>query len=179
MVSEESVHEGEQMGFIFGRQLLDIVNARLKDHVKPKNRMRLPDLIDVSWQPAKVSVMLDQKEELSSPRDKKLLRGLIRKSAVIAMASKLAKEFRVMMETRQGSQLKEWVDKVQLSDVHELKGFAKSLLNDYQAVKNALTLPWSNGPVEGQINKLKTIKRQMYGHAGFDLLRKKVIFGYG
>jgi transposase len=94
------------------------------------------------------------------------------------MASKLTKEFRVMMETRQGDNLKDWVNKVQLSEVQELKGFAQSLLHDYQAVKNALTLKWSNGPVEGQINKLKTIKRQMYGRAGFDLLRKKVIFDY-
>lgn len=168
--------EVTEMGYNGSRS---VFYERLKDYVKPKDRSRLPDLMDVSWQPAKVSVMLYQKEELLSRRDKKLLRGLIRKSAVIAVASKLTKEFRVMMETRQGDNLKDWVNKVQRSEVHELKGFAKSLLNDYQAVKNALTLNWSNGPVEGQINKLKTIKRQMYGRAGFDLLRKKVIFDYG
>lgn len=167
--------EVTEMGYNGSRS---VFYGRLKDYVQPKSRFKLPDLIDVSWQPAKVGIMLYQKEELLSPRDKKLLRGLIRKSAVLAMASKLTKEFRVMMETRQGDNLKDWVNKVQLSEVQELKGFAKSLLHDYQAVKNALTLKWSNGPVEGQINKLKTIKRQMYGRAGFDLLRKKVIFDY-
>ena len=65
------------------------------------------------------------------------------------------------------------------SPVNELKAFAKGLLSDFHAVKNALTLPWSNGQVEGQINKLKTIKRQMYGRAGFKLLRKRMILGAG
>ncbi len=59
--------------------------------------------------------------------------------------------------------------------LRELKGFAGGLLSDYQAVENALTLPWSNGQVEGQVNKLKTIKRQMYGRASFELLRKRMI----
>ena len=48
-------------------------------------------------------------------------------------------------------------------------------LQDLDAVRNALLLPWSNGQVEGQINRLKLIKRQMYGRAGFDLLRKRVL----
>jgi len=49
----------------------------------------------------------------------------------------------------------------------------KGLLSDFLTVKNAFNLPWSNGQGEGQINKLKTIKRRMYGRAGFNLLRKK------
>ncbi len=60
-------------------------------------------------------------------------------------------------------------------NIYKLKGFARGLMSDYHAVVNALTLPWSNGQAEGQINKLKTIKRQMYGRAGFELLRKRVI----
>lgn len=58
--------------------------------------------------------------------------------------------------------------------IRELRKY-QGLLSDYQAVVNALMMPWSNGQVEGQINKLKTIKRQMYGRAGFELLRKRVI----
>jgi hypothetical protein len=54
--------------------------------------------------------------------------------------------------------------------MQELKGFVNGLLNDYEAIKNAITLPWSNGRVEGHINKLKTIKRQMYGRTGFNLI---------
>ena len=53
--------------------------------------------------------------------------------------------------------------------------FAEGLRADYQAVRAAITLPWSNGPVEGQINRLKLIKRQMFGRAKFDLLRRRIL----
>jgi hypothetical protein len=52
---------------------------------------------------------------------------------------------------------------------------ASSLLRDQHAVEAALTLPWSNGPVEGHVHRLKLIKRQMYGRASFDLLRLRVL----
>lgn len=53
--------------------------------------------------------------------------------------------------------------------------FVKNLERDFTAVFAALSLPWSNGQVEGQMNRLKLIKRQMYGHAGFGLLRRRVM----
>ncbi len=56
-----------------------------------------------------------------------------------------------------------------------LKQFAKGIKQDLAAVTNALSLPWSNGQTEGQVNRLKLIKRQMYGRANFDLLRKRVL----
>ena len=56
-----------------------------------------------------------------------------------------------------------------------LRGFAEGLLSDIGAVRVALSLPWSNGPAEGQVNRLKTIKRHMYGRAKFDLLRSRVL----
>ena len=69
---------------------------------------------------------------------------------------------------------------VMLSDVGKsgvsvLVSFAKGIKQDIAAVMNALSLPWSNGQTEGQVNRLKLIKRQMYGRANFDLLRKRVI----
>ena len=56
-----------------------------------------------------------------------------------------------------------------------LRGFAESIQRDRAAIKAALTLPWSTGSVEGRINKLKLVKRQMYGRANFDLLRQRVL----
>ena len=55
-------------------------------------------------------------------------------------------------------------------------GSSIGLRQEYRAVAAALEYPWSNGPVEGQINRLKTIKRQMYGRANFDLLRARVLW---
>ena len=61
------------------------------------------------------------------------------------------------------------------SRIRELKSFANGLRRDYAAVAAGLSLPWSAGPTEGHINRLKTLKRQMYGKAGFDLLRQRVL----
>ncbi|WP_422921338.1 transposase [Rhizobium ruizarguesonis] len=56
-----------------------------------------------------------------------------------------------------------------------MSSFARGIRRDIDAVKAALTLPWSTGPVEGKINKLKLIKRSMYGRAGMDLLRSRMM----
>ena len=56
-----------------------------------------------------------------------------------------------------------------------LAGLAASLGRDHDAVQAALDLPWTTSPVEGQVNRIKTIKRSMYGRAGFDLLRARVL----
>ena len=61
------------------------------------------------------------------------------------------------------------------SGLSPLVNFAAGIRRDYEAVKNACTLEWSNGPVEGQVNRLKTIKRQMYGRASFKLLRIRIL----
>ena len=60
-----------------------------------------------------------------------------------------------------------------------LKRFAKGIQSDFEAVNNAVITPYSNGQVEGQVNRLKNIKRRMYGRAGFELLRRMVIFKSG
>ena len=57
----------------------------------------------------------------------------------------------------------------------EIRHFASGLQQDEMAVKEALNCEWSNGQVEGQVNRLKTIKRQMYGRGSFELLRRRVL----
>jgi len=64
---------------------------------------------------------------------------------------------------------------VAASNITSLQRFANGLRQDLAAVKAALSLPWINGQTEGQINRLKLIKRRMYGRANFDLLRKRVL----
>lgn len=68
-----------------------------------------------------------------------------------------------------------WIEKAKNSGIGALKNYAAGLEQDYDAVKAAVSLTWSNSQVEGQINRLKNIKRQMYGRASFDLLRKRVL----
>lgn len=101
------------------------------------------------------------------------------KSAAIKKTFSLAQSFHRIMSQRTGkTELKSWIDCTIKSEIKELGSFAKGLLQDYQSNENALTLGWSNGPVEGNVNRLKTIKRQMYGRAGFDLLRRRVVYSH-
>ena len=84
--------------------------------------------------------------------------------------------FAEMMTARTGSRdLESWLAAVEADGQSGLRSFAIGIRNDQQAVTNGLTLHWNSGRVEGTVNKIKMIKRQMYGRAGFDLLRKRAI----
>ena len=76
---------------------------------------------------------------------------------------------------REGERLEAWLDKADTSDIEELKRFAGRLRADRDAVQAGLTLRHSNGQTEGYVNRLKLIKRQGYGRAKVDLLRKRLL----
>jgi transposase len=94
----------------------------------------------------------------------------------IRVVRKLVQIFKTMLARGCGN-IRRWIDFVKHSKykLAGLKTFARGLLSDIKAVENGIRMPWSNGAVEGHINRIKSIKRQMYGRASFDLLRKKVI----
>ena len=83
--------------------------------------------------------------------------------------------FAQMVRERAAERLEPWLEGVLASPWCELKRFAQGLRQDYAAVKAALTWPYSNGPTEGHVNRLKLLKRQMYGRAKLDLLRQRVL----
>jgi transposase len=93
----------------------------------------------------------------------------------IAQAHALLERFRTLVTERQLDQLDPWLDQCIQSGISELVGFAQGLRRDEAAVQAALRYDWSQGPVEGHVNRIKTIKRQMYGRAGFALLRRRVL----
>jgi transposase len=93
----------------------------------------------------------------------------------IADAQRLLETFRTVVSERQIDQLDPWLEPCERSGISELVGFAQGLRRDYAAVTAALRYEWSQGPVEGHVNRLKTIKRQMYGRAGFALLRRRIL----
>jgi transposase len=80
-----------------------------------------------------------------------------------------------LVRGRQGDALEAWIADALTSGIEALARFAHGLQGDLAAVKAGLTLPWSNGPVEGHINRLKLLKRQSYGRAGFAFLRQRVL----
>ena len=104
-----------------------------------------------------------------------LLTELCRRSTELAMSRRLAQRFMVLVRERRGTQLDQWIDDVQTRGPPELRGFSRNLHRDWLAVQAGFTVHWSSGPVEGNINRVKLIKRQMFGRAKFDLLRKRVL----
>jgi transposase len=84
--------------------------------------------------------------------------------------------FARMVRERAAEQLESWFERVLASPCRALKRFAQGLRQDEAAVKAALTWPYSNGPTEGHVNRLKLFKRQMYGRAKLDLLRQRVLY---
>ncbi len=75
----------------------------------------------------------------------------------------------------EGEKLDEWLKAADASKATRMRRFAKGLKKDLPAVRAGLTESWSNGPVEGFIQKLKLVKRSMYGRASFGLLRRRVL----
>jgi transposase len=96
------------------------------------------------------------------------------------MASNLAREFTTLFKERRGEDLAEWIQRASDEAVPvDFRRFAQDLMIDRAAVQAAATLRWSYGQTEGQINRLKLTKREMYGRAKLDLLRKRFTFKSG
>lgn len=93
----------------------------------------------------------------------------------LAKSYELGQTFITMLQARQANELDEWLCAAQASGIDELKSLARGLEQDKAAVRAGLTSRWSQGAIEGTINKLKLLKRQMYGRASFALLRKRVL----
>lgn len=93
----------------------------------------------------------------------------------VAQTTELVQAFCALLRTRQGEHLDTWLEEAQAQGIPELRAFAKGLLKDYEAVKAGLTMNWSQGQTEGQIHRLKLLKRQMYGRASFQTLRQRVL----
>ena len=119
-------------------------------------------------------LLLANQPDLSSDKQGALDR-ILQASADVARSYNFAQAFLRIVRQRLSKALDPWLDAVLTYRVPGLYHFARGLKKDLAAVRAAVTLPWSNGQVEGQINRLKLIKRQMYGRANFDLLRLRVL----
>lgn len=83
--------------------------------------------------------------------------------------------FREILKSKDESRLENWLSEVKRYNIRELNTFVRAVERDIEAVKNAIKTEFSNGIIEGVINKIKVIKRIMYGRCSFELLRLKAI----
>jgi transposase len=86
-----------------------------------------------------------------------------------------AMRFRGILRSKNVAKLGAWLKDAHQSGLYAMQRFARTLRRDFVAVKNAITESWSNGQTEGQINRLKTFKQTMYGRAGPELLRARML----
>ncbi len=116
-----------------------------------------------------------RKEEDFKPEVQESLRQLRQASPDLEITYHLVEEFLHMVRKRTGEQLDAWLNKVKASHLQAFQTFVTGVQNDKAAVLAGLTLLWSNGPLEGHVNRLKLSKRSMYGRAEFDLLKLRVL----
>ena len=111
-------------------------------------------------------------------RDTSLLAAILGNCPELRTGAELVRSFAAMMTQRQGHRIGEWLSCAEQADLPGINRFVNGVTADLDAVTAGLSLPFSSGPVEGNVNRIKMLKRQMYGRAGFDLLRKRALLNH-
>jgi transposase len=141
-------------------------------------RQMLPVVAESPYQaltPRRAAWLVLRCEEQRTAAEAEQLAWLRAQQAEVAEAIDLAQDFAQLVRQRQPARLDPWLECAARSTRGALQRFAKGIYEDYEAVKAGVTLPWSTGPVEGHINRLKMLKRQMFGRARLDLLSRRFV----
>lgn len=134
-----------------------------------------PVLPALPTSPRAVSWQLLRPPRARTPLEQAYVEAVLQQSVTIATMTRAVTTFFDLVHERRGKGLDAWVTEAKTSGIPELAGFAEGVRRDYSAIRAAFDLPWSQGQVEGQVNRLKLLKRQMYGRANLDLLRRRVL----
>lgn len=129
----------------------------------------------IPWRPARAAWLLFKPEVDLDEAEEQSLEHIKQADPSVAQAHDLVRTFQQMLRNQQPDNLTVWIQETIASGIAALVSFANGIQQDLAAVRNAFASPWSNGQTEGQVNRLKFIKRQMYGRANFDLLRRRVL----
>ena len=143
-------------------------SSAVKQPAIPPNPLLTLSVQQATW-------LFFRKADELKPEERERLRQLRQASPHIETAYQLVEKFLQMVRERTGEQLTAWLAEVQASRLQAFDSFVTGVLQDQDAVLAGLTLPWSNGPRDRHVNRLKLIKRSMYGRAEFDLLKLRVL----
>lgn len=135
----------------------------------------LPGLRTQPITPKQAAILLTKPPGQLTTEQQTLLDQLSAQCPDLLQLRELSAAFREVFQRGEGQALRAWMMRAEHSGIGSLARFAAGLQKDFAAVLAAVETCWSNGQVEGQINRLKTLKRQMYGRAGFALLRARVL----
>ena len=172
-----------QRGYVGGYGVVAAYARRLRQAqgLSPgqrRPRRALPSVAEPLCQPLtprRAAWLVLRRETERTEAEAQQLAHLRAQDAEVAAAIDLAEEFATLVRQRQPAQLDSWLHRAATSTLEALQRFATGLYEDYEAVKAGVTLPWSSGPVEGHINRLKMLKRQMFGRARLDLLSRRFL----
>ena|SRR5579883_586782 len=144
---------------------------RFRDSLPPpaEPKKRLPT-------PRAVAFFLARSVDQLSSVEQQVLAHMQKASPRIAAGYALFHQFRDMLTSQDTNKLLAWNQAARTSGLYEMENFAFGLERDLAAIQNAVSLKWSNGRTEGHVNRLKMLKRQMYGRANLDLLRRRVLY---
>ncbi|WP_237104605.1 ISL3 family transposase [Nonomuraea sp. MG754425] len=170
--TDQLLAELRDRGFLGSARTLRRLTAKLRTATVTPARPPAPKIREVTgWivqSPGKVAA-----EDLAT------LDQIAARCPELASVTELTRQFAEMLVHRRGEQdLDDWAARAEASPARELRDFAAGLRRDWAAVKAGLTLPYSSGAVEGNVNRIKMIKRIMYGRANADLLRIRVLHRY-
>jgi transposase len=148
--------------------------------VAPRTRTPLPTapVVDPSVDsltPRQATWLVFRHPDKTTDREASLLHRLRQLSPAVAETIALGQTFAHLLRRRCAVRLEEWLTQAAQSPLRPFQRLAKSFRRDLDAITAGLTLPWSTGPVEGHINRLKMVKRQMFGRAKLDLLASRFL----
>jgi len=180
----EGCHNGMQlwreiraMGFAYSSSPVSRFVARLRQDpaLRPAGRARSALTSTRGPSAREVALLFLRRPDDRTDDQQAYVEHLLQEDATIAAAYAVTQDFATMLRQRQGERLDAWIEHAAHSGIEDLTRFALGLRDDYAAVQAGLTLAYSNGQVEGQVTRLKLVRRTMYGRGTFDLLQQRVL----
>jgi transposase len=176
----------QQKGYTGSERTLTryLSSVRTAQGLPPTRVKPIPGLAQVSdpqsppLTKSRVAYLIVKRVENRDSDDTKLLTQIVTQHTALALAVELADEFLQLLREQRADAFDDWLMKALKSSLKPFVQFAQGLFEDYAAVKVSMMTTVSNGPVEGLNNRLKLLKRQMYGRAGLELLTKRFILAH-
>ncbi len=138
----------------------------------PKKNARHRPKMPSTW---RIAYLLRMWNVVMSPDENRLISLTLEQNPNLAEAAELVRQFSILLKRKRSELFPAWLRKMAKSECKPLKYMAINMTGDEDAIKAAMELDWSNGQLEGQVNHIKVIKRQMYGRGRFALFRKRVL----
>jgi transposase len=178
---QAGIHDGKQLyeairqqGYAGNLRLVRAFLQPLREQHRKPEEIVPPSSIEQFSAHNAVWLFIRDPKKFTAQQQEQL--AFIRESLASAeTAYGLVQDFLTMVHNREGERLDAWIEAVQASQISELQRFVTGILKDKEAVVAGLTLAYSNGPVEAQVQKLKVVKRSMFGRAKLPLLRQRLL----